>query len=314
MSSIGTRVDDKTRFDVRTIDFQQNVAANTTPNNPFGNTININFPYPQQFSRAEAALTELICFYSWYNISAAFGNNVFSYSVPTASGYVSFNVTIPDGFYSIDELSDFFVQQQIINNTYVYLTADTAKTPVTFQSWTANSVYYRTTIISNPYPASSNATYTAATGYPGGGLPATAQDGYLTILSTPYSAGSNTPGFYSLSKTLGITPGNYPTSGTTTPFTMNGQFAPVIESTNVINVQANFIYNGLLSPNPQIIAKFTPNVAFGEQLEYTPFFPVYLPISDGVYPQIVIQLQDENFVPLNIQDPHISGRILVRGG
>ncbi len=320
MSSIGTRVDLQSKNDVRIIDFRQSsVDPNvTTQNNPFPNTIVISFPFPQNFSRCEAALASLYLFYSWYNISAAFGNNIFSYAYPTASGYGpgTFTVTIPDGFYSIDELSDFFQQVQIANGTYVTLTSDTTNTPITFLSWTANSVYYRTTIISNTVPASSNATYTTANNtvpYPGGGRPAVATDPSLIILPTNAAAGSNTPGQYSFSKTLGISPGTYPAQGTTTPYTANGQFPPVIESTNVVNVSTSFINNGSLSQNPTIITTFSPQVGFGEQIVETPFFPTYLPVSDNIYPQIVIQFQDENFLPLNIQDPHINGRIIIRG-
>jgi len=316
MSTIGTRVDNETKNDVRVIDFQQATfnPNQIAQNNPYPNTITINFPYPQSFSRCEAALTNLYIYYSWYNISAAFGNNTFQYSVPTGSTYTTYTVTIPDGFYTIDELSDYFVQVQIFNKSYAYLTADTSETPITYYSWVSNNVYYRTTLISNPIPAASNATYSFPAGYAGTGVgPTVATDPTLTILPSGAAAGTNTPGQYSFSKTLGISPGTYPAPGTTTAYTFNGQYPPVIESTNNVNLAANFINNGALSNNPTIIAKFSPQVAFGEQIVYTPYFPVYLPVSDNFYQGVVLQLQDDNFVPLNIQDPNVSGRIIVRG-
>lgn len=315
MSTIGTRTDNISKDDVRVIEFEQrSVNPNiVTQNNPFPNTIIVNFPFPQNFSRCEAALSSLYLYYSWYNISSAFGNNTFSYEFPTASGYVTFNVVIPDGFYSIDELSQYFQQVQIFNGTYLYLTADTSETPITYLSWTANSVYYRTTLISNPVPDASNATYTAPSNYPGGGRSATVQDASLIVLPSVANAGSFSAGRYSFSKTLGFSPGTYPPTGTTTTYTVNGQYPPVIESTNVVNVSVNMINNGSLSRNPTILRKFSPEVGFGGQIVLTPFFPVWLPVSDNLYQQVVIQLQDENFLPLNIQDPHINGEIMVRG-
>src|SRR6202034_1061508 len=101
----------------------------SNPNNPFPNTLVVQFPYPQKFSRCEVALSETFLFYSWYNITAAFGNNTFSYGYPTgnggdANGYIFFTVVIPDGFYSIDDLSSYFVANQIFNGCYVYSSTD----------------------------------------------------------------------------------------------------------------------------------------------------------------------------------------------
>lgn len=312
MATIATRVDNESRNAVRTIDFQQ-VARDPYQNSVYPNTIVVPFAKTQAFSRCEAALADLYLFYSWYNIQASFGNNVFSYAFPTASGYQVFNVTIPDGFYSIDELSDYFRTVQIANGTYLTLTADTGATPITYLSWTANDVYYRTTLIAAAVPNAADADYTTPVNYPGGGRSATVQDPTLIFLPTTAPAGSDTPGGYSFSKTLGFSPGEYPTRGTTVSTSLNGQFAPVIESTNVINVSVSMVDNGGITTNPNILQKFSPTVGFGEQIALNPFYPQWMPVADGFYPQIVVQLLDENFVPLNIQDPHISGRIMVRG-
>lgn len=327
MSTIGTRTDNETKNDVRVIDFEQrnfnsDRLTSTTPGgNNFPNQITVQFPFPQSFSRCEAALTDLYLFYSWFNISAAFGNNVFQYSVPTGvSTYATFTVTIPDGFYSIDELSDYFQTVQIQQGNYVTAAADPTDTPITFLSWASNPVYYRTSFTFEPFPASSDATYTYPANYAGGlgptAAPTTARDPILTILATSSPAGSNTPGGYSFSKTLGIIPGSYPTPGSadsTAPYFLNGQYPPVIESTNNVNVSLNLINNGALSQNPTVVYKFSPQVSFGEQIALQVFFPVFLPVVDGFYQYATITFLDENYIPLNIQDPHITGRIIVRG-
>lgn len=312
MASIGTRTDNESRNNIRTIDFQQVVKDPGTPGQ-FANTIVVPFSIAQSFSRSEAALVDLYLFYSWYNISAYFGNNTFSYEFPTLAGYQTFNVTIPDGFYSIDELSDYFRQVQINNGTYLYLAADPGQTPITYLFWGANSIYYRTTLFATPVPDASDATYSEPSNFPGGGRSTTVQDPSLVVLPTTAPAGSNTPGQYSFSKTLGFSPGTYPPVGTTAAYSMNGQFAPFIESTNVVNVSVSFINNGGITTNPQILLSFSPTTSFGNQVVVQERFPVYLPIADGIYQYIVVQLQDENFQPLNIQDPHINGRIMCRG-
>ena len=312
MSVIGTRVDNESKNLTRVINFQQSaVDPNAVSfSNPFPNTLTVRFPYPQSFSRCEAAITNLYLYYSWFNITDRFGNNTFSYSYPVGLSAQTFNVTVPDGFYSIDELSQYFQQAQITNGTYLI---DANGDDITYVSWVVNTVYYATTIIANPVPSILPAGWALPTNYPAGGLPITPTDPSLIINATTAPAGSNTPGFYSFSKTLGISPGTYPTLGTGTTYTFNGQFPPVIESTNVVNVACNFINNGSLSANPSIIQSFSPQVAFGEQINLTIYFPIFLPVSDNFYQQVEIQLQDENFKPLNILDPHISGTVLIRG-
>lgn len=312
MSVIGTRVDNESKNLTRVIQFQQNNADpnSTSVFNPYPNTITVRFPYPQSFSRCEAALTNLYLFYSWFNITARFGNNTFSYQFPTAAGYLTFNVTIPDGFYSIDELSEYFQTVQIANGTYL---TDSNGDPVTYLSWIANSVYYATTIISNPVPNTLPSGWALGDGFPGGGLPSTAEDPTLVINATGAPAGSSTPGQYSFSKTLGISPGSYPVNGRTTPYTFNGQFPPVIESTNAVNVSVDIVNNGSLNANPSIISSFSPQVGFGEQINLAIYFPIFLPVADSFYQQIVITFLDENFTPLNLVDPHISGTILIKG-
>lgn len=316
MSTIGTRVDNESKNTTRVINFQQSTVNPdfTSPNNPYPNTLFVNFPYPQSFSRCEAALTNLYIFYSWYNITAQFQNNTFAYQWPNSTGgYNLFNVTVPDGFYSIDELSDFFQQVQQFNGTYLI---DDTGSPVTYLSWIANTVYYSTTIIANPVPSTLPAGWSLPANYPAGGLPPTATDPSLVILPTNAAAGSNTPGQYSFSKTLGISPGTYPdlnSSASGAIYTFDGQFPPVIESTNNVNVSVNFINNGSLSNNPTILTSFSPQVAFGEQINLTIYFPIFLPVADAFYQQVIITFLDENFLPLNVLDPHISGTILVRG-
>lgn len=315
MASIGTRTDNESRNNIRTIDFQQVVKDPSFPG-PFGNTVGVPFSIAQSFSRSEASLVDLYLYYSWYNISAVFGNNVFQYAFPTnVGGYQTFTVTVPDGFYSIDELSDYFQQAQINNGTYLYLTADPGQTPITYLSWGANSIYYRTTLFSTPVPNATDTDYTAPANFPGGSgnRSLTSQDPSLIVLPSTAPAGSNTPGQYSFSKTLGFSPGTYPPLGTTTTYSVNGQFAPVIESTSTVNVAVSFINNGGITTNPTILHTFSPTVGFGDQIVVQTRFPNYLPIADGVYQGITVQLQDENFQPLNLQDPHINGRIICRG-
>jgi hypothetical protein len=301
------------RENLRTVPIQQVVANpfTTTAANPYGNTLVYQFPYPQRFDQAEVALANLYCFYSWYNVSAAFGNNKFQYNWPLSDGsYQTFTVTIPDGFYQLDDLNSYFEQVQVANGTY--LTSTTTNQPVYFLYWAANTTYYRVTVTSEPVPSSATG-YILPDNYPAGLLPPTNTNPQLVILSGNGNAGTNTPGLYSFSKTLGFSPGTYPPNNPAAAYFVNGQFAPIIESTSNVFVQCNLVNTNGLSQFGQVLYTFSPQVAFGSQVQEKPFFPLFMQVADGQYNQIIITLRDENFIPLNIQDPHISLVLLLRG-
>ena len=60
--------------------------------------------------------------YSIFNFTAAYGNNFLRLSFPTGAGaatFTNFDITIPDGFYTIDDLTAFFQQFAISNGLYL---------------------------------------------------------------------------------------------------------------------------------------------------------------------------------------------------
>lgn len=312
-NQIGANTTGSQKDVIRVFNFQQTAADSATTNssNPFPNTITIQFPYPQSYTGAEVALGSLYMFYSWYNISAQFGNNTFSYDYPNSAGtFTTFTVTIPDGFYSINDLNSFFQQAQINNGTYTISGGNNT----TYLSFLANSTYYRVTFISTPVPPTGTTGVTYPSNYPGGSTgPPTSLNPSFIILPTGAGAGTNTRGYYSFSKTLGLSPGTYPTQGTNTDYNFNGQFIPVIESTNNVNVTCNMVNNSSINRLNQVFYDFSPSVAFGEQIVEKPFFPLFYPVADAVYQSITLTFYDENLVPLNLQDPHINGSLIFRG-
>lgn len=310
MSTRGTDPLNITGDNTRIIQFSQTVINPQTSNqsNPYGNTIRVQFPYPQQFKNCSVALADLYIFYSWYNIQASFGNNVFTYSYPTSAGYTTYTVTIPDGFYTIDQLNSFFEEIQFNNGTYTYPTgmSNIMSNATFYIYWVTNATYYRTTLFANPVPVS-------GVSYGSAGAPYAAVDPYITFLDNGAGAGTSTPGRFSFSKTLGFTPGSYPTPGTTIPISLNGQYPPVIESTNAVNVACSMVNQGTISPFVNVFYSFSPSVAFGEEIIVSPPWARYCPVSDGFYNSIDITLYDDFLNPLNIQDPHITGSIIIKG-
>ena len=75
------------------------------------NTMEYEFPNSVVFQDSYIAVKQVSMYYSWFNISSALGNNVFTYSWESG-GFVygggipnTFTVTIPDGLYEISDLN-----------------------------------------------------------------------------------------------------------------------------------------------------------------------------------------------------------------
>jgi hypothetical protein len=323
-----TRGTDKDRL--RVLPIIQTSAVNATPNNPYGNTIIVNFPEVQRFNQAEVAMSNLYIYFSWFNIQASLGNNTFTYNWPTNTGspvYYTYTVTIPDGFYQINDLNAYFQQIQFQNGTYLESgtsgVGPTSTSPVYFLSFVSNPTYYRTTLTVTLLPDAADAStdgYVVPNDYApaaGGALPPTDTWPQFTIPATNAPAGSNTPAQYSMSKSLGISPGSYPPANQSTGsplYNINGQFAPFIESTSSVFVTCSLLTQTGLTLYPQVLATFGyTGVAFGSEMQIEPKWPLFVPIADVSTASMTIQFTDENFVPLNMQDPHITMTLLIRG-
>ena len=312
----------------RVLPIVQTVAVNATAGNPYGNTLVVYFPEVQRFNQAEMALANLTLYFSWFNIQASFGNNVLQYNWPNAGGTLTtYTVTFPDGFYQINDLNSYFEAQQVLNGTYLQSgtsgVGPTATSPVYFLSFVINPTYYRTTLSVTLLPNAATAAtdgYTVPSGYApaaGGALPPANTWPQLVVPVTNAPAGSNTPGLYSTSKTLGFSPGLYPPNGQSTAVTLynlNGQFPPIIESTNNIYLVCDLLIQTGITNYPQVLSSFGfTGVSFGSEILIEPKWPLFVPIADATRGQMTLRFTDENLVPLNMQDPHVTMTLLIRG-
>jgi hypothetical protein len=133
-----------------------NVVANTN-----NSVFQYSFPAGNvEFVEGEKlALGSLQMYYSTFNITAALGNNSFSYVWVDGR---EITITIPDGFYDVSQLNDFLHFVMVQQGHYLL---DTAGTYYYFLNFLVNSSTYQITISAYPisltlYPV---ATYTIGT-------------------------------------------------------------------------------------------------------------------------------------------------------
>ena len=304
------------------------------------------FPQVPRFIGAEIALTSLSMFNSWFNISAARGNNWLMYAWPVSvSGtdqWQYFYVTLADGSYTIDEVNQTLQNAMLANLTYL-LTTVTATNPVStvvypLQIVDNSGLYYRTTVTSFPVPVGgTSAQYTSPSGqswtpnaqhaeYPALYIPGYVNPTNPTTISNQtqetqnglYPAGYNTPGYYSMSKFLGLTPGAYPptavnSANSTATYVANGAFAPMVQSTGVVNILCSLIRQDGFQPGGEILYSFSPQVATGEEIIERPHARYWAPIVDGNANNVTLTFVDENLNALQMQDPRVYCVLTIRG-
>lgn len=311
---------------IRSLPIVQTAIDSATTNNglnPYANTIIYQFPYQQNFNQSEMALYNWTLNFSWFNIQASFGNNTFSYVWPIGAGFQTFTVTVPDGFYLVSTLNAYLQQQMLLNGTWYESgtsgVGPTATTPIYLISFAENIIYYRVTLTVLPVLTTADRTsagYVLPSNYPGA-EPSADTFPQLVVPTTNQPAGSNTPSLYSFSKYLGFSPGSYPptTAATATQlYNANGQFPPFVESTSTVILSCDLILaNGVSSSAGFLYSFATSGFNFGQSISIEPKTPLWFQVADQSTSYLRFVIRDENFVPLNIQDPHVTMLVCIRG-
>lgn len=251
----------------------------------------------QPEKRSEIGLFSSIVNYAWYNITAAYGNNQFSYTLGRSASNFTRNLTIPDGNYTPDELNAWFVAQQIANGDYVLTSTGV---PVTFLSITLNNIQNGLTITA------------AVVTVPGGGSNPNSLTLAQTMLITVPTYLTNR---YQTSFSIltGFTPGSYPATyqGTTQSFNSNQPvvFFPV----QSVNVNCNFAGTGNYVQNDNVIFTFTTAGAiFGGPIQVVPPVIQWYPLSSNQQTTCVVTLTDQLGNFLQMTDNFMQFQIRVR--
>jgi len=69
------------------------------------NRFSYSFTSSQQFKNQSVAISQMSMYYCWQNITAKLNNNQAGYIFPNGSSVITYQVTIPDGNYEINDLN-----------------------------------------------------------------------------------------------------------------------------------------------------------------------------------------------------------------
>jgi hypothetical protein len=235
------------------------------------------------------ALDSLSMYYSWPSITSTNGNNTFQYVWPFNSSTTT-TVTVPDGFYTIEDLNAYLQYIMIANKHYL---VDSSGNYVYYLNFSTNSVRYAVQLDVSPLPTALG-TYT----YPSGAT--------WTLSGTATYPQIVIPSSNSISNIIGFNAGTYPS--TTTPATSTyskiSDFTPQVTPVSSVVVTCSLLNNSYSIPN-NLLYSFAPNTTYGSQITITPPSKTFVDMQGGKVSEFSISFLDQNFNKLKIQDNNV---------
>lgn len=252
------------------------------------------FSRPIDLGDYEMALGSVSIYYSWRAITAARVNNQFQLIWPTGATTQTFTVTLPDGTYSAADLNAYLQYWSIQNKLYLI-------------NSTTGAYYYFLSVAENPsaYAIQFNMLpYKAVSGY-------TAASGALAFSTAGYTPQLVVTGA-AFGSIIGFPPATYPAAQQATQYSVNSPMVPQIDPVASVIVGCSNLFNPLAN-NSQVLHSFTSaGVQYGglvttqlaQGLSYCPM--------QGHDSQITISFYDQNMLPLQLIDPNVCIRLLMR--
>lgn len=294
-------------------------SSNILPNT---NNSNLAYRFPTSLvleKGQKLALASFSMYYSTFNITAAYTNNVIQY---VWFDGLTYTITIPDGFYDIASLNNYIHSVMVSNLHYCRQTSNGYY--VYFLTLTENSTYYAVSL--NTFglnqtlatakgwtlPTAGTATWAIPTTttqyiYPMFKiLPNSFQDivglsaGYYPLGTAEATITTN-----NVSSWLQPSTANAP-YGTTSTVSFLSTTAPQVSPVASYTLTCNLINNKYSIPNSLLYSFGIPNTAtFGSYFTIQPNQMSFIDILEGNYNEFVVQILDQNQRQVAIQDPTI---------
>jgi len=241
--------------------------------------------------------------YSIFNITSAYNNNKFRLSFPTGAlgtSYTNFDITIPDGFYTIEDFNTYMQQFAITNGLYLI---DASGNNVYYYAFYVNQSSYSIQILLYTVPRSLPAGWSQPANWIGYSTHTTDRTPFISIFS------SNIFGNY-----IGFLPGLYPSvlPQTTNYSVLSNKKPPIASIVNSIIVHCSLVNNPVVSPSDILDAFQIQGATFGQNINYQPSVEKFVKLTKGSYSSMIITLTDQNNNVIYLNDPNILLTLLFR--
>lgn len=234
---------------------------------------------------SHVALYNLAIYNSTYNISAKFGNNV--YTITWIDNTV-INVTIPDGYYSYDDITS-NIKYNMIQNNWYWIVNNVAVYPITISS---NGPRYASQINVIPVPVTASGTT----------KPSDATWNFPSTPTTPNITFNSKLGkIFGYSAQLSFPPA--PQSAT---YAYVSDICPIISPIYTYVLTCNLLNTHISTNINNVLTQIPLNNSFGGLITLNNLIPMPIPIQPGKYSEIIIKFLDQDLNPIQLIDPEIT--------
>lgn len=277
------------------------------------NTLVYNFPNSIVFKDKYIAVSSIQMYYSWFNITSALANNLFTYTWIVGGVSTTYNINIPNGIYEIEQLNKLIQFVCIQNGTYLI---DGNNNYVYYFEIEVNPVRYAVQLNTFQVPTSLPAGYTQPAnfaGYPTNTFnPVVSFPSYFNQIvgySAGFSSNPNTANGYVPPSPTQST--NYATKDGYGTLSYLSNTYPNVQPNSSLYVSISNINNPYSVPS-SIIYSITSSVAVGEQITDRPPNFMWNKLIDGTYNELRVQFLGTNYQPITINDPQMTIMLTIR--
>ncbi len=263
-----------------------------------------NFPGSVDFKDSYIALSQVSMYYSWFNISERYNNNIIQYTWVVGATTTTYTIDIPDGLYEVSRLNEYLQFALIQNGHYLINSA-------------GENVYYLEMIVNPSRYAVQLNTFLVPTSLPAGFTEPASWVGYATQTFNPqfilptninsilgyvenFTTNANTNNAY-------VPPANddYVSKLANGTLSYISTSAPDIQPNSSILVSISGIDNKYANPT-SVIYSIVPSVAIGALINEKPPQYAWNKLLPGTYNQLRLTILGTNLQPIQINDPAIT--------
>ena len=233
--------------------------------------------------------------YSNFNIMSQFANNQFSYNHPAGG---SWNVIFPDGFYTIEAMN-YYLQQVMILNGHYLVNGD--GDIVYYLKLSTNQNRYKIQLDCFVVPSTLPTTWTNPASF------------NLTLYGGKtfnfiFSSGQK------FQQLLGFTDGNYGTNNiSNTSYLSQSVPSPALVNSYLITIPNLINQSNIATNSNSAIFVKSPDVDFGNNINITPAYPIWIDINQGSYNFIdVVIASGDDGSELYLQDANSLFLLVIR--
>ena len=287
------------------------LILNTTNIIPDGqnNKFVYRFPNSVQFKDNYIAFAQATMYYSWFNITSTYRNNVFSYNWINGAGVATtYTIIVPDGLYEIATLNQLLQYNMIQNGHYL---VNGSGENVYYAEFIVNPSRYAVQINTFLFPTALPAGWTNPAGV---AFPPQSFNPIITLPATINEIFGYVAGF---ATNQNLNNAYIPPTSQYVSKLANGTLSYI--STKAPNVQPNSsllfsisnIDNAYAQPT-SIIYTLVPNVAVGEIINEKPSNFIWNKLIPGTYNEVRMTILGTDLQPITINDPAITIVLVIK--